>query len=539
MKEIIRISLDNEMDLILAHKRAMKLAELCGLISSAQTRFATAVSEIARCSIASGENSSLILGIGFLSGGKKDITAIIYDDVDLEECNPEAYTYASKLSRDIKTQVNNGVYETSLNLKIPFSGVISENRIASFKEYFKKETSLSPYGELRKKNMQLIELSEKLSESESKYRQLTDTLPLLVFSITGAGTVTLSNKRVKDIFGSQFAIFSTAAMSSFIHSNDLDLLIKGWDSAKKKAGVYAVQVRIKINNSFLWHIVSFVPDKDDRGEISGWIISMFDIHAQKLIEETLKDNKELRAAQESLKDINTELSRKNGELEQFAYVASHDLQEPLRKIRNFISLAERGIKDEEKSALYLDKINDSAERMSLLVRDILNYSTLNSLNDEFEEINLNGIVADVVKDFDLHFKEGNAQIFVDKLPVVRGISVQMSQLFYNFIGNAIKFTDINPIININYFRAEILEHGETIAPGIYHCISVKDNGIGIEEQYMSKIFSIFQRLHPQSSYKGTGIGLSLCKKIAENHKGTITVESTPGVGSDFSIYLPV
>jgi light-regulated signal transduction histidine kinase (bacteriophytochrome) len=259
----------------------------------------------------------------------------------------------------------------------------------------------------------------------------------------------------------------------------------------------------------------------------------------KLIEETLKDNKELRAAQESLKDINTELSRKNGELEQFAYVASHDLQEPLRKIRNFISLAERGIKDEEKSALYLDKINDSAERMSLLVRDILNYSTLNSLNDEFEEINLNGIVADVVKDFDLHFKEGNAQIFVDKLPVVRGISVQMSQLFYNFIGNAIKFTDINPIININYFRAEILEHGETIAPGIYHCISVKDNGIGIEEQYMSKIFSIFQRLHPQSSYKGTGIGLSLCKKIAENHKGTITVESTPGVGSDFSIYLPV
>src|SRR5437870_4239533 len=114
MKEIIRISLDNEMDLILAHKRAMKLAELCGLISSAQTRFATAVSEIARCSIASGENSSLILGIVFLSGGKKDITAIIYDDVDLEECNPEAYAYASKLSRDIKTQVNNGVYETSL-----------------------------------------------------------------------------------------------------------------------------------------------------------------------------------------------------------------------------------------------------------------------------------------------------------------------------------------------------------------------------------------------------------------------------------------
>ncbi|MCO6149662.1 ATP-binding protein [Flavobacterium sp. NRK1] len=535
MKEIVHIGLDNEMDLILAHKRAIKLAELCGLISSAQTRFATAVSEIARCSISNGKNSYLILGISFLSGGKKDITAIIYDDVDLEKANPEAYAYASKLSHNIKTQISNKVYQTILSVKIPYSGIISENRIASFKEHFTKETSLSPYDELRKKNMQLIELSEKLSESEGKYRQLTDTLPLIVFSVGVSGIITLSNRRTKEIFGAQFDNFYPTTINTIFHSNDSAIVSKGWEMSRKKGIIYTGQARVEVNEKYVWHLISIVPDNDEKGDVTGLIISMVDIHAQKLIEETLKDNKELRQVQESLKTSNEELSRKNKELEQFAYIASHDLQEPLRKIRNFTSLAERYLTPVEKEKLYFDKINASAERMSRLISDVLNYSKLSSTENEFSEVDLNIVVEDVISDFEFLIEEKRANITIDELPVIKGISVQLSQLFYNLISNSLKFVKVSPEIKIAY---EFLAENITQQSGNFHKISITDNGIGIDDKYLSKIFTIFKRLHHQSEYEGTGIGLALCEKIVNNHEGTIHINSVPDLGTTIDIFLP-
>lgn len=535
MKEVVRISLDNEMDLILAHKRAIKLAELCGLISSAQTRFATAVSEIARCSITNGENSSLTLGINFLSGGKKEITAVIYDDVDLEKSSPEAYAYASKLSHDIKTELADGVYQTSLVLKIPYSGVISENRIISFKDYFKRETSLSPYDELRKRNMQLIELSEKLSESEAKYRQLTDTLPLIVFSVGAGGAITLANKRVKEAFGDQFDNFSAASITTIFHPNDSAAITKGWEMSRKRGIIYTGQARLEVKENYIWHLISIVPDNDDKGFVSGLIISMFDIHAQKLVEETLKDNKELRETQEHLEVMNIELSRKNKELSQFAYIASHDLQEPLRKIRNFTSLAERQLTEEEKEKMYITKINASADRMSRLINDVLNYSKLSIKEDEFSTVDLNTTLGEVIGDFEFQIDEKQAQITYDTLPVVSGIPIQLSQLFYNLISNSLKFVTRRPEIRISY---EMVSGKE--APDVsYHKIAVSDNGIGIDSKYISKIFTIFKRLHHQSEYEGTGIGLALCDKIAENHKGYIEISSTLDEGTTVAVHLPV
>lgn len=530
MEEIVRINLDNEMDLILAHKRTMKLAELCGLMLSAQTRFATAVSEIARCAIANGENSNLTLGITFLSGGKKEITAVITDGVDLEKCNAEAYAYAARLSKDIVKKHHNGVYQILLNLKIPFSGIISPIRINSFIEHFKKETSLSPYDELRKKNIQLIELSEKLSDSESKYRQLTDTLPLLVFSVTGTGAVTLANKRVKDVFGTGFTTFSQTSIATVFHPDDVAVVSNGWDTVKRKGNSFSGQARVNSKDEYLWHLISIVPGNNDNGDVSEYIISMVNIHAQKLIEETLKDNKELRQAQESLKASNDELSRKNKELEQFAYIASHDLQEPLRKIRNFTSLAERNLSQEEKEKLYFNKINSAAERMSRLISDVLNYSKLSLKESEFSKVDLNVVLDDVIGDFEFLIHEKGANVTVDKLPVVNGIPVQLSQLFYNLISNSLKFVEEQPEISITY---------ELLADKSFHKISVSDNGIGIEEKHLSKIFTIFKRLHHQSEYEGTGIGLALCEKIVGNHEGKIDISSAPGEGTTIDVYLPV
>ncbi|MCW4469405.1 ATP-binding protein [Flavobacterium sp. MFBS3-15] len=536
MKEIIRLSLDNDMDLILAHKRAMKLADLCGLMMSAQTRFATAVSEIARCSISSGENSRLVLGIVSLSGGKKEISAVIYDKVNLSECNPEAFAYASRLARNIETRHNNGVYEVTLNLRIPYSGVISSSRIEYFIEYFSREAPLSPYDELRKKNMQLIELTEKLSDSESSYRQLTDALPLIVFSVSKNGAVTLANKNVKEMLGSSFNDFSITTLQRWFKSEDVGGISECWETARRKNIACSFQSRVKIGEEYLWHLVSIVPNKDEQGNISDWIVTMVNIHAQKLVEETLKDNKELRDAQESLKASNEELSQKNKELEQFAYIASHDLQEPLRKIMNFTSLAQRNLTEAEKEKLYFHKINNSAERMSRLIKDVLNYSRVSGAETAFEEVDLNYILSDVVSDFEFQVQEKNAEIIVDKLPAVNGVSVQLNQLFYNLIGNSLKFVTENPVVTIAY---ESISGDKTAKGRGLHRITVSDNGIGIESRHISKLFTIFRRLHAQNEYEGTGIGLALCKKIVENHGGSIEIQSTPNVGTSIIIYLPV
>uniref|UniRef100_UPI0025DB41EF sensor histidine kinase n=1 Tax=uncultured Flavobacterium sp. TaxID=165435 RepID=UPI0025DB41EF len=433
MKEIIRLSLDNEMDLILAHKRAIKLAELCGLILSSQTRFATAVSEIARCSISSGENSQIALGINFLSGNRKEISAIIYDKVNLGECNPEAYDYASRLSKNIVTRENDGLYEIILNLKIPYSGIITPARIDSFVDYFSKEAPLSPYDELRKRNIQLIELTEKLSDSESNYRQLTDALPLIVFSVTRSGAVTLANKSVKELLGPAFKEFSGATINQLFYPDDAAFVAADWERAKKRGSVFSFQARVKMGGKYIWHLASIVPNKDENNDITDWIVTMVDIHAQKLVEETLKDNNELREVKQNLEASNEELSRKNKELEQFAYIASHDLQEPLRKIMNFTSLAQRTLTEEEKEKLYFNKINLSAERMSRLIKDVLNYSKISIRETQFLPVDLNDVVADVINDLEFQVHEKSAKITFENLPSVNGISVQLNQLFYNLI----------------------------------------------------------------------------------------------------------
>ena len=536
MKEVVRIRLDNEMDLILAHKRAMKLSELCGLITSLQTRFATAVSEIARCSIAYGKNSYVVLGIIFLNGGKKELSAVIYDDVNLAECNPEAYAYAGRLSKSVSTEYINGVYQINLTLPVSYSGIISQSRINSFIEYFQKETPLSPYDELRKRNIQLIELSEKLSESESNYKQLTDTIPMIVFSVSANGVVTLANKRLEQILGRNFTVFNSAILDKIFHTEESPTIVKGWEAAQKRKVQFTSQARLRVKDAYFWYMVSIVPNLDDKGAISDYIISMFDINAQKLIEETLKDNRELKAAQEGLKAFNKELSAKNSELEQFAYIASHDLQEPLRKIRNFTSLAERNLTQEEKERLYFPKINASAERMSRLIKDVLNYSKLTVKTEMFVTVNLNEVLKDVTNDFEFLIHEKDAAVLISDLPVIKGIPVQISQLFYNIIGNSLKFVNRQPIIKIT---GEVVTMSRNDVAESYHKISVSDNGIGIEQQHIDKLFTIFKRLHPQNVYEGTGIGLALCKKIAQNHGGFIEIESEPGIGTTVSAYFPM
>lgn len=244
---------------------------------------------------------------------------------------------------------------------------------------------------------------------------------------------------------------------------------------------------------------------------------------------------------EQLQELNTELEKSNQSLEQFAYVASHDLQEPLRKIQTFSELAERNIKSEENLKRYLDKINSSASRMSDLIRAILNYSRLSKVDTEFVDVDLNTIIDHIKTDLELLISEKNAVVQHDDLPIIKGSPDQLSQLFMNLISNSLKFSDKQPVITVTSRLVSSVENeaSELNRKGKFVELAFSDNGIGFDQQYADKIFHIFQRVHVSSKYAGTGIGLALCKRIVENHHGTITVKSKPGEGTTFYIYFPV
>lgn len=408
---------------------------------------------------------------------------------------------------------------------------MSDARIASFEDYFSKEAPLSPYDEIRKKNVQLIELADRLTESENSYKQLTDTLPYIVFSVSKADKIYLTNKSAANILGDNAREFTPAVIQQLFHALDVEPVTKVWAKAKVKKAVQTVQGRLMVKGEALWQQVYIVPNTDEKENSAGWIISMVDIHAQKRIEETLKDNRELKEAQEKLRQYNEELERKNKEFEQFAYIASHDLQEPLRKIRNFISLSQHNRKDEEKQDFYFSKINVAAERMSHLIKDVLGYSKLSAEPELSVNTDLNQVLQEVQSDFEFVIKETGAVIETESLPTVLGSPIQLSQLFYNLISNSLKFNENEPLIKISY----VTEYLDSVP---YHKITFEDNGIGIAPQYIDQVFTIFKRLHPQTEYPGTGIGLALCKKIVENHLGKIEIDSKCINGTAIHIYLP-
>jgi signal transduction histidine kinase len=238
-----------------------------------------------------------------------------------------------------------------------------------------------------------------------------------------------------------------------------------------------------------------------------------------------------------------ELEIQNGELEQFAYVASHDLQEPLRKIQTFTELIQENLEDPVFVKNYFEKLDASAKRMAELVRSLLNYSRLSKDKEQevFEDVDLNNVLQEVQGDFELMVKEKHATIKSSSLPTIRGNKMQILQLFSNLMSNSLKFSKTEPVISISsrtINRKDIEDIPKHALSSNFHKISFADNGIGFEMQYNKIIFSLFQRLHGKQYYAGTGIGLALCKKIAENHGGFMTASSEEGKGAVFSIFLP-
>jgi PAS domain S-box-containing protein len=252
----------------------------------------------------------------------------------------------------------------------------------------------------------------------------------------------------------------------------------------------------------------------------------------------LLDVTERKRADAALRRQTAELARSNAELEQFAYVASHDLQEPLRKIQAFGDRLKARFGDAlaDDGRDYLERMQNAASRMQTLINDLLTLSRVATKVRPFGAVDLAEVVRVVCSDLESRIQQLGGEVIVESLPVISGDRVQLSQLFQNLIGNALKFhrPGVAPCVTVkgSLVRAS--------TGGTDECrITVEDNGIGFDEKYSERIFQIFQRLHGRSEYDGTGIGLAICRKIVERHAGIITAKSTPGSGSTFVVTMPL
>ena len=254
---------------------------------------------------------------------------------------------------------------------------------------------------------------------------------------------------------------------------------------------------------------------------------------------------DLKIKEKRLEQINSDLKRSNEELEQFAYVASHDLQEPLRKIRAFGDLLATEFITKEADALdYIQRMQNASSRMQVLIQDILSFSRVSQNSSKQEPLDLNSLVNEVVDDLENQIVRENAEVIIENLPTINGDRAQIKRLFQNLISNAIKFHQPGrpPRVTVTATKlssAKMHLSFQNANPKTSYCrFEVADNGIGFDAQYTEKIFNIFQRLHGRTDYEGTGIGLAICKKIVTNHWGYITAESSKD-GSTFIVILPV
>ncbi|MDP9042509.1 MAG: PAS domain-containing protein [Bacteroidota bacterium] len=386
--------------------------------------------------------------------------------------------------------------------------------------------------------------NKQIKESEKRFRLLADSMPQLVWTTDPNGNINYFNSSLSDYSGLSMEEINKGGWLQLVHPDDRKLSNTAWTQAILKGKDFLFEHRFrKHTGEYRWQLSRATPQKDENGKIQMWVGTSTDIEEQKTF--TTELERQVYERTKELAENNIELAKMNKELQSFAYISSHDLQEPLRKIQTFASLiAEKeflNLSDSGKE--YFNRMQDSAFRMQTLIDDLLAYSRTNSGDRKFENTDLNKIVEEVRMDLSEELKQKEATIETNGICEVNIIPFQFRQLLQNLVSNSLKFS--NPARPLRIKIKSKIEKGaefnnERLSKNNNYChISISDNGIGFEQQFSDKIFELFQRLHGKQDYKGTGIGLAIVKKIVENHEGIITAKGELNKGATFDIFLPV
>lgn len=400
-------------------------------------------------------------------------------------------------------------------------------------------------------------------QSLDRFRTLVEAVPQMVFVADAVGQVVSANGRWLEYTG------RTPAQSpdwiAVVHSDDAEATRTAWMDAVQSVPVRFVhEARLRADDgSYRWMLVTAVPLRTAEGKAAQWVATLTDIDDQKRQREVLAALVKMRTAE--LEGANhllreeiaertraearvqaaaVELGRSNEDLEKFAYVASHDLQEPLRKIQAFGDRLVKKYRDVlgPGGQEYVDRMQASAGRMRALIDDLLSFSRVSTRGQPFAPVDLGGIVRDVLTDLEDRLARTGGRVDVGELPTLTADPMQMRQLFQNLIGNALKFQRPNlpPEVTIlaAHWSAVPADADPRPPAGDGFRITVADNGIGFQQDYADRIFEVFQRLHGRADYEGTGIGLAIVRKIVQRHAGQIAARGREGEGATFVIDLP-
>lgn len=412
------------------------------------------------------------------------------------------------------------------------------------------------------------ELERHLRESESMFRTLFDSAPDAVIAVDQQGLIVLANQRMEDIFGyspNELAGQPLDVLMPDRYHKQHKKHVKGFFGqprvrpmgaglelfGKRKDGdLFPVDISLgPVHTGDIRLTLATVRDITDRKKAEAEL-AMYKTHLEELVElrtadlqreiaERKRAEEQVKRDEETLKSYAQQLTQSNRDLQDYAAIVSHDLQEPLRKIQAFgerLRARSENTLDQE-GRLYLERMQDASARMQTMLNDLLTYSRVSTRGQPYQPLDLNQVAMEVISDLEIRIEETGGRVEVDELPAIEGDPLQMRQVFQNLIGNALKFhrPDAPPLVKV---RGQLVGAGGPHGPR-YVRLTFEDNGIGFDERFIEKLFQPFQRLHGRSEYEGSGMGLAICRKIVERHQGSITARSTPGVGTTFTIDLPV
>lgn len=377
-----------------------------------------------------------------------------------------------------------------------------------------------------------------IKKSREEFKMLADFMPQIVWTARPDGFIDYYNKNWYQITGAKEG-FGDQSWIPVLHPEDVGPCLNTWYHSVETGEPYQMEYRFKDvrTGAYRWFLGRALPIKDENDSIVKWFGTGTDIHDQKVQNEKLE---------EIVAQRTVELTRSNEDLQQFAHVASHDLKEPLRKIRTFLDRFgfEYGNLIPEKGKMYMQKVQTSSERMTNMIDSVLSYSVINATEQTLETVDLNLVIEGITNDLELLILQKEAKIYYHNLPKIRASSTLMYQLFYNLINNALKFSkEITPT-QIHLSAKEVCSSELKYIANLpkakkYWEIVIRDNGIGFNQVYADKMFHVFTRLNTREKYEGTGLGLALCKKIVHRHQGFIYAEGREGEGAVFHLLLPV